>query len=88
MVHAVTHRAELKSASQLITTLLKDVMVHCIACKRDVKAEDYHTHECSTSPTKGEVKMASQVLCRLADTSPALQSLLEEQISTIHTYTN
>ena len=47
-------------------------MVHCIACKRDVKAEDYHIHECSTSPTKGEVKMASQVLCRLADTSPEI----------------
>ena len=59
-----------KPASQLITTLLKDLMVHCIAFKRDVKAEDYHTHDCSTSPTKGEVKMASQVLCRLADTSP------------------
>ena len=59
--------AELKPASQLITTLLKDVMVHCTACKQDAKAEDYHTHECSTSPTKGEMKMASRVL---ADTSP------------------
>ena len=57
--------AELKLASQLIMTLLKDVMVHCIAYKRDVKAEYYHT-----PPTKGEVKMASQVLCRLANTSP------------------
>jgi len=63
---------EPKPAPQLITTLLKDIMVHCIACKRDIniKSENYHTHECCTSPTKGEMKMASQVLCQLADTSP------------------
>lgn len=29
-----------RHASQLITTLLKDVMVHCIACKLDLKAEE------------------------------------------------
>ena len=32
--------AELKPASQLITTRLKDAMVHCIACKWDLKAEE------------------------------------------------
>ena len=64
-MHAVLHTRSQQNlshaASQLITTLLKDVvMVHC---KQDVKTEDYHTHAYSTSPTKGEVKMA-------ADTSP------------------
>ena len=52
-----------KPAPQLITTLLKDITVHCVAWKQDGKAVDYYTHECSTSPTKGpEVKMVSQVL--------------------------
>ena len=50
--------------------ILKDIMVKCVRCKRDVKAGDYDTHECSTLPTKVEVKMASRVLKRLASTSP------------------
>ena len=29
-------------------TLLKDIMVKCVRCKRDVRAGDYDTHECST----------------------------------------
>ena len=54
----------------LIQTLLKDIMVKCVRRKRDVRAGDYDTHECSTQPTKVEVKMASRVLKRLASTSP------------------
>ena len=61
---------QLKPAPPLIQTLLKDVMVKCVRCKRDVRAGDYDTHECSTLPTKVEVKMASRVLKRLASTSP------------------
>ena len=55
----------LKPAPPLVQTLLKDIMVKCERCKRDVKAGDYDTHECSTLPTKVEVKMASRVLKRL-----------------------
>ena len=53
---------QLKPAPPLVQTLLKDIMVKCERCKRDVKAGDYDTHECSTLPTKVEVKMASRVL--------------------------
>ncbi|KAL5471210.1 hypothetical protein EMCRGX_G029301 [Ephydatia muelleri] len=66
---------QLKPAPPLVQTLLKDIMVKCERCKRDVKADDYDTHECSTLPTKVEVKMASRVLKRLASTSPE-QTLL------------
>ena len=40
---------QLKPAPPLIQTLLKDIMVNCVRCKRDVRAGDYDTHECSTS---------------------------------------
>ena len=61
---------QLKPAPPLIQTLLKDIMVKCVRCKRDVRAGDYDTHECSTLPTKVEVKMASRVLKRQASTGP------------------
>ncbi|KAL5517527.1 hypothetical protein EMCRGX_G003086 [Ephydatia muelleri] len=51
---------QLKPAPPLVQTLLKDIMVKCERCKRDVKAGDFDTHECSTLPTKVEVKMASR----------------------------
>ena len=35
---------------------------------RDVRAGDYHTHECSAC--MDEVKVVSQVLTKMADTSP------------------
>ena len=60
----------LKPAPPLIQTLLKDIMVKCVRCKRDVRAGDYDTHECSSPPTKVEVKMASRILKRLVSTSP------------------
>ncbi|KAL5475010.1 hypothetical protein EMCRGX_G027054 [Ephydatia muelleri] len=66
---------QLKPVPPLVQTLLKDIMVKCERCKRDVKAGDFDTHECSTLPTKVEVKMASRVLKRLASTRPE-QTLL------------
>ena len=62
--------SELKPAPPLVQALLSNVMVHCITCTRDMRACEYNTHECSVSPTRTEVQMASQVLTRLADTSP------------------
>eukprot|EP00731_Ephydatia_muelleri_P023087 Em0015g670a len=47
---------QLKPAPPLVQTLLKDIMVKCERCKRDVKAGDFDTHQCSTLPTKVEVK--------------------------------
>ena len=60
----------LKPAPPIVFTLLEDVKVHCVACMRDVRAGDYHTHECSAAPTMDEVKVVSQVLTKMADTSP------------------
>eukprot|EP00731_Ephydatia_muelleri_P021084 Em0013g811a len=59
---------QLKPAPPLVQTLLKDIMVKYERCKRNVKAGDFY--ECSTLPTKVEVKMVSRVLKRLASTSP------------------
>ena len=60
----------LKPAPPIVFTLLEDIKVHCVACMRDVRAGDYYTHECSAAPTTDEVKVVSQVLTKLADTSP------------------
>ena len=57
-------QAETSSLGQAETSSLGQA--ETIACKQDVKAEDYHTHKCSTSPTKVE----GLVLSRLADTRP------------------
>ena len=59
LLHAVTNTTTTAQASAtLVQTLLKDIMVKCERCKRDVKADDFDTHQCSTLPTKVEVKMA------------------------------
>ena len=50
---------QLKPAPPLIQTLLKDIMVKCVRCNRDFRAGNYDTRECSTLPSKVEVKMAS-----------------------------
>ena len=54
--------SQLKPAPLLIFTLLNDIMVKCVRCKRDIRAGDYDVRECSTAPTTDEVKMASRVL--------------------------
>ena len=45
---------QLKPAPPLIQTLLKDIMVKCVRCKRDIRAGDYDTHEYSTYQSGGE----------------------------------
>ena len=62
--------SHLKPAPPIIFTLLEDIKVHCTACMRDVRAGDYHTHECSAAPSMDEVKMVSQIITEMADTSP------------------
>ena len=57
MIIIHNHFSSSHAAPSLILTLLKDMVVICGRCKRDVRAGDYDTHECNTLPTKAEVKM-------------------------------
>ena len=57
----------LKPAPPIIMVLLQDIHVEC---KKNIRIGDYNIHDCDAKPTKDEVKMASQVLSKLAATSP------------------
>ena len=60
---------EIKPASNLIQLLLKDVLVQCVVCHRDVKAGYYEDHECTQSLTPGEEREAAGLLKRAISTS-------------------
>ena len=60
----------LKPAPPIIMVLLQDIHVECSSCKKNIRIGDYNIHDCDVKPTKDEVKMASQVLSKLAATSP------------------
>ena len=61
---------EIRPASNLIQLLLKDVLVQCVVCHRDVKAGCYEEHECTQSLTPGEEREAAGLLKRAISTSP------------------
>eukprot|EP00731_Ephydatia_muelleri_P001561 Em0001g1561a len=61
---------EIRPASNLIQLLLKDVLVQCVVCHRDVKAGYYEDHECTQSLTPGEEREAAKLLKRAISTSP------------------
>ncbi|KAL5509935.1 hypothetical protein EMCRGX_G005385 [Ephydatia muelleri] len=61
---------EIRPASNLIQLLLKDVLVQCVVCHRDVKAGYYEEHECTQSLTAGEERQAAGLLKRAISTSP------------------
>ena len=70
LLRAVTNTTTTAQASATLDPgIIEDIMAKCVRCKRDIRAGDYNTHECSTLLTKVEVKMASRVLKRLASTS-------------------
>ena len=48
-----------KPAPQLITTLLKDITVHCVAWKQDGKAEDYRVQYFTNKGTLSEDGISS-----------------------------
>ena len=50
--------------------LLKDVLVQCVVCHRDVKAGYYEEHECTQSLTPDEEREAAGLLKRAISTSP------------------
>ena len=57
LFHGVTNTTTTaKPAPPLIQTLLKDIMVKCVRCKRDIRAGDYDTHECYQSGGENGIK--------------------------------
>ena len=61
---------EIRPASNVTLLLLKDVLVQCMVCHRDVKAGCYDGHECIPSLTAGEKREAAALLKRAISTSP------------------
>eukprot|EP00731_Ephydatia_muelleri_P002007 Em0001g2007a len=60
----------IRSAPNAIVILLKDVLVQCAECHRDVKAGCYEEHECTPSLTLVEEREAAALLKRAISTSP------------------
>ena len=50
------------SGAETTLLLLKDVLVQCMVCHRDVKAGCYEGHECTPSLTAGEKREAAALL--------------------------
>ena len=61
---------EIRPASNVTLLLLKDVLVQCMVCHRDVKAGSYEGHECTPSLTAGEERETAALLKRAISTSP------------------
>ena len=61
---------EIRPASNVTLLLLKDVLVQCMVCHRDVKAGSYEGHEYTPSPTAGEEREAATLLKRAISTNP------------------
>ena len=47
-----------------------DVLVHCPSCGRDMRTGVFVGHECTSSPTRSEAKMAADVLRHVVPNSP------------------
>ena len=61
---------EIRLTSNVALLLLKDVLVQCMVCHRDVKAGCYEGHECTPSLTAGEEREAAALLKRAISISP------------------
>eukprot|EP00731_Ephydatia_muelleri_P002959 Em0001g2959a len=62
---------QLKAAPLLIQTLLRDIVLQCQTCRKDIKACDYGTHQCNGESTKADLQTAFRVLRRLASRTPS-----------------
>ena len=59
---------EIRPAPNAILLVLKDVLVQCVGCHRDMKAGCYDGHECTPYLVAGEEREAAALLKRA--TSP------------------
>ncbi|KAL5489429.1 hypothetical protein EMCRGX_G018520 [Ephydatia muelleri] len=53
----------------MILLLLADILVHCVSCSRDVKADAYEAHKCTPSLTPNEEREAVVLLKKAISTS-------------------
>ena len=60
----------LNPAPTLVLKILGDLLIHCAACSRDIKARSFDDHQCTPSPTEEEMIAAAGVLRRMSSTSP------------------
>ena len=60
----------LNPAPTLVLNILGDVLIHCAACSRDIKARSFDDHQCTPSRTEEEMMAAADVLRCLPSTSP------------------
>ena len=61
--------SRIRPASNLILLLLADILVHCVSCSRDVKADAYEAHKCTPSLTPNEEREALVLLKKAISTS-------------------
>ncbi|KAL5489078.1 hypothetical protein EMCRGX_G018128 [Ephydatia muelleri] len=61
--------SRIRPASNLILLLLADILVHCVSCSRDVKADAYEAHKCTPSLTPNEEREAVVLLKKAISTS-------------------
>ncbi|KAL5502431.1 hypothetical protein EMCRGX_G009202 [Ephydatia muelleri] len=61
--------SRIRPASNLILLLLADILVHCVSCSRDVKADAYEAHKCTPSLTPVEEREAVVLLKKAISTS-------------------
>ena len=57
--------------------MLKDVLVQCVECHRDMKAGCYNGHECTPYLTAGEEREAAALLKRAISTSPDQAGIIQ-----------
>ena len=49
------------TAPQLIQTLLTDMVLECQTCRKDIRAVEYITHQCSGEPTKAVLRRLASI---------------------------
>ncbi|KAL5481525.1 hypothetical protein EMCRGX_G021706 [Ephydatia muelleri] len=68
---------EIRPAPNAVLLLLKDVLVQCVGCHRDMKAGCYDGHECTPYLTAGEEREAAALLKRAISTSPDQAGIIQ-----------
>ncbi|KAL5491484.1 hypothetical protein EMCRGX_G016781 [Ephydatia muelleri] len=63
----------IKPASNLVLLMLKDVLVHCTICTRDMRAAMYEHHECTPSLTHEDQRSAAKLIKRISPEKGAFQ---------------
>ena len=75
----------IRPAPNAIVILLKDLLVQCVGCHRDVKAGCY---ECKPSLTAEEEREAAALLKRAISTSPEQGIIQQEEQLSVFSVTN